>query len=75
MSTMHPTDINAALINLIRQALAGILAIHHHWLEPDLRPIMALQDTRTLPFAEPEHRPSVLLVAGCEGTPRIRPGC
>lgn len=75
MSTMHPTDINAALINLIRKRTPAYWQSTTIGLTPDLRPIMALQDTRTLPFAQPEHRPSVLLVAGLRGdttdTPRV----
>ena len=75
MSTMHPTDINAALINLIRKRSPAYWQSTTIGLTPGLRPIMALQDTRTLPFAEPEHRPSVLLVAGLRGdttdTPRV----
>ena len=75
MSTMHPTDINAALINLIRKRSPAYWQSTTIGLTPGLRPIMALQDTRTLPFAEPEHRPPVLLVAGLRGdttdTPRV----
>lgn len=75
MSTMHPTDINAALINLIRKRSPAYWQSTTMGLTPALRPIMALQDTRTLPFADPEHRPSVLLVAGLRGdttdTPRM----
>ena len=75
MSTMHPTDINAALINLIRKRTPAYWQSTTIGLTPGLRPIMALQDTRTLPFAAPEHRPSVLLVAGLRGettdTPRV----
>ena len=75
MSTMHPTDINAALINLIRKRSPAYWQSTTIGLTPGLRPIMALQDTRTLPFAESEHRPSVLLVAGLRGdttdTPRV----
>ena len=75
MSTMHPTDINAALINLIRKRTPAYWQSTTIGLTPGLRPIMALQDTRTLPFAEQEHRPSVLLVAGLRGdttdTPRM----
>ncbi len=75
MSTMHPTDINAALINLIRKRSPAYWQSTTIGLTPGLRPIMALQDTRTLPFAESEHRPSVLLLAGLRGdttdTPRV----
>ncbi len=75
MSTMHPTDINAALINLLRKRTPAYWQSTTIGLTPSLRPITALQDTRTLPFADPEHRPSVLLVAGLRGdttdTPRI----
>ena len=74
-STMHPTDINAALINLLRKRSPAYWQSATIGLTPELRPIMALQDTRTLPFAEPQHRPAVLLVAGLRGetmdTPRI----
>ncbi|MCY4418141.1 MAG: glycoside hydrolase family 88 protein [Chloroflexi bacterium] len=75
MSTMHPTDINAALINLLRKRSPAYWRSTSIGLTPELRPIMALQDTRTLPFAENEHRPSILMVAGLRGdssdTPRI----
>ena len=75
MSTMHPTDINAALINLIRKRTPAYWQSTTIGLTPGLRPIMALQDTRTLPFVDSEHRPSVLLVAGLRGdttdTPRV----
>ena len=75
MSTMHPTDINAALINLLRKRSPAYWQSTTIGLTPELRPIVALQDTRTLPFAESEHRPSILLVAGLRGetsdTPRI----
>ena len=74
-STMHPTDVNAALINLLRKRSPAYWQSTTIGLTPQLRPIMALQDTRTLPFSEVEHRPSVLLVAGLRGdttdTPRI----
>ena len=74
-STMHPTDINAALINLLRKRSPAYWQSATIGLTPELRPIMALLDTRTLPFAEPQHRPAVLLVAGLRGettdTPRI----
>ncbi len=75
MSTMHPTDINAALINLLRKRSPAYWRSTSIGLTPELRPIMALQDTRTLPFAENQHRPSILMVAGLRGdssdTPRI----
>ena len=75
MSTMHPTDINAALINLLRKRSPAYWRSTSIGLTPELRPIMALQDTRTLPFAVDEHRPSILMVAGLRGdssdTPRI----
>ena len=75
MSTMHPTDINAALINLIRRRSPAYWQSTTIGLTPALRPIMALQDTRTLPFSDTEHRPSVLMVAGLRGdasdTPRV----
>ena len=73
MSTMHPTDINAALINLIRKRAPAYWQSTAIGLTPGLRPIMALQDTRTLPFADSEHRPSVLLVAGLRGDTRDTP--
>ena len=75
MSTMHPTDINAALINLLRKRSPAYWQSTAIGLTPGLRPIMALQDTRTLPIAGDGHRPSVLLVAGLRGdttdTPRM----
>lgn len=75
MSTMHPTDINAALINLLRKRNPAYWQSTSIGLTPGLRPIMALQDTRTLPFSDVDHRPSILLVAGLRGetadTPRI----
>ena len=75
MSTMHPTDINAALINLIRKRTPAYWQSTTIGLTPALRPIMALQDTRTLPFSDADHWPSVLLVAGLRGdasdTPRV----
>ncbi len=75
MSTMHPTDINAALINLIRRRSPAYWQSTTIGLTPALRPIMALQDTRTLPFSDTEHGPSVLMVAGLRGdasdTPRV----
>ena len=67
MSTMHPTDINAALINLLRKRSPAYWQSTTIGLTPEMRPIMALQDTRTLPFADPEHRPSALLIAGLRG--------
>lgn len=74
-STMHPTDVNAALINLLRKRSPAYWQSTAIGLTPELRPIMALQDTRTLPFSGDDHRPSVLLVAGLRGettdTPRI----
>lgn len=66
-STMHPTDINAALINLLRKRSPAYWQSTAIGLTPELRPIMALQDTRTLPFSGDDHRPSVLLVAGLRG--------
>ena len=75
MSTMHPTDINAALINPAAQRSPAYWQSTTIGLTPELRPIVALQDTRTLPIAESGHRPSILLVAGLRGdtadTPRI----
>ena len=75
MSTMHPTDINAALVRLVRQRSP------EHWqtvpigLTPLMRPIVALVDTRSMSFSDEDHRPTVLLVAGLRGetadTPRI----
>ncbi len=73
MSTMHPTDVNAALINLIRKREPAYWQSAAIGLTPGLRPIMALMDTRTLPFADPEHRPSALLVAGLRGEARDTP--
>ena len=75
MSTMHPTDINAALINLVRRRSPAWWQTAAIGLTPTLRPILALQDTRTLPTTGEEHRPSILLVAGLRGetmdTPRL----
>ena len=75
MSTMHPTDVNAALINLVRRRNPPWWRTGAIGLTPGLRPILALQDTRTLPSGTDEHRPSVLLVAGLRGetmdTPRL----
>ena len=75
MSTMHPTDINAALVNLLRKRVPAYWQSTSIGLTPALRPIMALQDTRTLPFSEYERQPAVMLVAGLRGdasdTPRV----
>jgi len=75
MSTMHPTDINAALVNLVRKRSPDRWQTVPIGLTPLLRPMLALVDTRTLPFSEDDHRPTVLLVAGLRGetmdTPRI----
>ena len=75
MSTMHPTDINAALVNLVRKRSPERWQTVPIGLTPMLRPMLALVDTRTLPFSEDDHRPTVLLVAGLRGetmdTPRI----
>ncbi|MDE2785377.1 MAG: glycoside hydrolase family 88 protein [Chloroflexota bacterium] len=75
MSTMHPTDINAALVNLVRKRSPGRWQSVPIGLTPLSRPLLALIDTRTLPFAGDDHRPTVLLVAGLRGetmdTPRI----
>ena len=81
MSTMHPTDINAALINLVRKRNPAWWQTAAIGLTPALRPILALQDTRALPAAsdpDPDRgrrRPELLLVAGLRGnaadTPRI----
>lgn len=49
MVTMHPTDINAALVNLVRRRNPGWWQSAAIGLTPALRPILALQDTRTLP--------------------------
>ncbi len=73
MSTMHPTDINAALINLVRKRSPAWWQSTAIGLTPALRPIMALQDARTLPSAADEHRPAVLLVAGLRGNPSDTP--
>ncbi len=75
MSTMHPTDINAALVNLARKRSQERWQTVPVGLTPLLRPMLALIDTRSMPFATDEHRPSILLVAGLRGesmdTPRI----
>ena len=75
MSTMHPTDVNAALVNLVRKRSPAWWQTVAIGLSPHLRPILALQDTRTLPNSDARHRPSVLLVAGLRGetmdTPRL----
>ena len=71
--TMHPTDVNAALVNLVRKRNPA------HWqsaavgLTSALRPILALLDRRTLPSAAQPHRPSVLLIAGLRGNPADTP--
>ena len=75
MSTMHPTDINAALVKLVRQRIPERWQSVPIGLSPLWRPMLALIDTRTLPFSDDDHRPTVLLVAGLRGetmdTPRI----
>ncbi len=75
MSTMHPTDINAALVNLARKRTPERWQTVPIGLTPLSRPMLALIDTRGLPFSDDDHRPSVLLVAGLRGetmdTPRI----
>ena len=75
MSTMHPTDINAALVNLVRKRSPDRWQTVPIGLTPLLRPMLALVDTRSLPSSEDDHRPTVLLVAGLRGetmdTPRI----
>ena len=75
MSTMHPTDINAALVNLVRKRSPERWQTVPIGLSPLWRPMLALVDTRSLPFSEDDHRPTVLLVAGLRGesmdTPRI----
>ena len=52
MVTMHPTDINAALVNLVRRRNPAWWQSAAIGLTPALRPILALQDTRTLPASE-----------------------
>ena len=75
MSTMHPTDINAALVNLVRKRTPERWQTVPIGLSPLWRPMLALIDTRSLPFSDDDHRPTVLLVAGLRGesmdTPRI----
>ena len=75
MSTMHPTDINAALVNLVRKRSPERWQTVPIGLTPLMRPIVALVDTRSVSFADEDHRPNVLLVAGLRGetmdTPRI----
>ena len=75
MSTMHPTDINAALVNLVRKRTPERWQTVPIGLTPLWRPMLALIDTRSLPFSDDDHRPNVLLVAGLRGetmdTPRI----
>jgi rhamnogalacturonyl hydrolase YesR len=71
--TMHPTDINAALVNLVRRRNTGWWQTAAIGLTPALRPILALQDTRTLPSATDPHRPAVLLIAGLRGNPADTP--
>ena len=45
MSTMHPTDINAALVNLVRKRNPAWWRTAAIGLTPGLRPILALRDT------------------------------
>ena len=75
MSTMHPTDINAALVNLVRKRTPERWQTVPIGLTPLWRPMLALADTRSLPASDDDHRPTVLLVAGLRGetmdTPRI----
>lgn len=75
MSTMHPTDINAALVNLVRKRSPERWQTVPIGLTPLWRPMLALVDTRSLPFSDDDHRPTILLVAGLRGesmdTPRI----
>ena len=75
MSTMHPTDINAALVNLVRKRSPERWQTVPIGLTPLWRPMLALVDTRSMPFSNDDHRPTVLLVAGLRGetmdTPRI----
>ncbi len=75
MSTMHPTDINAALVNLVRKRSPERWQTVPIGLTPMSRPMLALIDTRSLPSSAEDHRPTVLLVAGLRGetmdTPRI----
>ncbi len=73
MSTMHPTDINAALVNLVRKRNPAWWQTAAIGLTPALRPILALQDTRTLPSANDIHRPAILLLAGLRGNPADTP--
>ena len=75
MSTMHPTDINAALVNLVRKRTPERWQTVPIGLTPLWRPMLALIDTRGMPGSDDAHRPTVLLVAGLRGetmdTPRI----
>ena len=48
MSTMHPTDINAALVNLVRKRNPAWWRTAAIGLTPGLRPILALLDTRAM---------------------------
>lgn len=82
MVTMHPTDINAALVNLVRRRNPAWWQSAAIGLTPALRPILALQDTRTLPRSSDttpdgndpaRHRPAVLLVGGLRGNPADTP--
>lgn len=87
MVTMHPTDINAALVNLVRRRNPSWWQSAAIGLTPAQRPILALQDTRTLPASglptqgdssggassSARHRPAVLLVAGLRGNPADTP--
>ena len=73
MSTMHPTDINAALVNLVRKRNPDWWQTAAIGLTPALRPILALQNTRTIRSATDSHRPAVLLVAGLRGNPSDTP--
>ena len=73
MSAMHPTDINAALVNLVRKRRPAYWQTAAVGLTPGLRPILALQDTRVLPAAGSGRRPSILLVGGLRGDPADGP--
>ena len=73
MSMMHPTDINAALVNLVRRRRPAYWQTAAVGLTPALRPILALQDTRVLPSAGAHRPPSLLLVGGLRGNPADAP--
>ncbi len=77
MTTMHPTDINAALVNLVRKRSPAYWQTAAIGLTPALRPILALLDTRSMASSGPasgaNHRPAVLLVGGLRGNPADTP--